>query len=328
MKNAFGQFSDDSMDAFNEAIMNRFDFKQCQRTDGTIYGVPDKSSCTQKGAKEVSKGKKKGFGGFTVGNGTLDTVLELVADPKDSVAETKANANKRVNERVSELIKGAQEADLRNALQNIKRNVGQIERRSELYEKSPEIRKATLEGLGDATRLMYNEMVKRQKEEGLKPESLTSMIPAQDLKKMGLSPTGEKLNVKPASKPASKPKTETKAKAEAKAKSEKFANSLSGKSVDELASIAQRIQRDMKAGKKISVEESAAVKAALNSAVAARKKYGNLGDTNNQAAHSANAQRMMTNKEANSFYAGNPSICSGGSKQYYKTVCRKVFSQF
>ena len=37
-------------------IDSHFDFKQCQRRDGSIYGVPDKSSCAQKGAKEV-KGK-------------------------------------------------------------------------------------------------------------------------------------------------------------------------------------------------------------------------------------------------------------------------------
>lgn len=40
-------------------IDTHFDFKQCQRSDGTIYGVPNTSDCAMKGAKEVKSTKKK-----------------------------------------------------------------------------------------------------------------------------------------------------------------------------------------------------------------------------------------------------------------------------
>ena len=40
-----------------EAAAERYDFKQCQRQDGSIYGVKDSSSCSQKGAKEVKADK-------------------------------------------------------------------------------------------------------------------------------------------------------------------------------------------------------------------------------------------------------------------------------
>ena len=53
MNNAFGQFSEEALEAAREA----WDFKTCERSDGTYYGVPDKSACAQKGAREV-KGKR------------------------------------------------------------------------------------------------------------------------------------------------------------------------------------------------------------------------------------------------------------------------------
>ena len=49
----YHQFGEPSGAGF---IDTHFDFKTCARTDGTTYGVPDKSSCAQKGAKEVKGG--------------------------------------------------------------------------------------------------------------------------------------------------------------------------------------------------------------------------------------------------------------------------------
>ena len=54
-KNHFGDFDKTSEEAFMEAALEKYDFKQCQRQDGSIYGVKDSSSCSQKGAKEVKK---------------------------------------------------------------------------------------------------------------------------------------------------------------------------------------------------------------------------------------------------------------------------------
>ena len=68
MKNRFGEFDPEVLqvlkDAYNqdaesfaEGCDDTFDFKTCKRSDGTTYGVPDKSDCAQKGAKEVKPGK-------------------------------------------------------------------------------------------------------------------------------------------------------------------------------------------------------------------------------------------------------------------------------
>ena len=57
-------FTEESYAAFQEAASEKYDFKQCQRQDGTIYGVKDSSACSQKGAKEV-KSNKGGEGGET-----------------------------------------------------------------------------------------------------------------------------------------------------------------------------------------------------------------------------------------------------------------------
>lgn len=102
----------------------------------------------------------------------------------------------------------------------------------------------------------------------------------------------------------------------------------SSKSTDRVIEIAEEIRNRIKAGTLIDKEGAKKVQAELKSRLAARQMYGNLADTNNQAAHDSNAQMLMTTKEANSFYAGNPSICTGNYKQYYKVVCQKVFGQF
>ena len=38
-------FTPESYSSFHEAATEKYDFKQCQRADGTVYGVPDKSAC-------------------------------------------------------------------------------------------------------------------------------------------------------------------------------------------------------------------------------------------------------------------------------------------
>jgi len=48
----YHQFGEPSGAGF---IDTHFDFKQCQRSNGSIYGVPDTSDCAMKGAKEVKK---------------------------------------------------------------------------------------------------------------------------------------------------------------------------------------------------------------------------------------------------------------------------------
>ena len=53
-KSAFDDFSEYAQAAMDFASSEEYlDFKTCRRSDGSYYGVPDKSSCAQKGAKEV-----------------------------------------------------------------------------------------------------------------------------------------------------------------------------------------------------------------------------------------------------------------------------------
>ena len=51
-------FNEDAYAAFAEAAAEKYDFKQCLRADGSIYGIPDKSACVMGkdySAKEVEK---------------------------------------------------------------------------------------------------------------------------------------------------------------------------------------------------------------------------------------------------------------------------------
>ncbi len=65
LKEAYNQ----DANSFAESCDDTFDFKTCQRSDGTMYGVPESSSCAQKGAKEVQKSERNqssrggGYGG-------------------------------------------------------------------------------------------------------------------------------------------------------------------------------------------------------------------------------------------------------------------------
>lgn len=52
----FGSFSDDLLEQFKQDYAERYDFAQCKRPDGTIYGT--KGKC-QPPAREVSAKKKK-----------------------------------------------------------------------------------------------------------------------------------------------------------------------------------------------------------------------------------------------------------------------------
>ena len=51
MNNAFGKINEEALHEFSEA----YDFKTCERSDGTTYGT--NGDCSQKGAKEVKESK-------------------------------------------------------------------------------------------------------------------------------------------------------------------------------------------------------------------------------------------------------------------------------
>ena len=57
-------FTPESYAAFHEAATDKYDFKQCKKADGIVYGIPDKSSCVlgkEYKAKEVEKANKDLF---------------------------------------------------------------------------------------------------------------------------------------------------------------------------------------------------------------------------------------------------------------------------
>ena len=91
MKNDFGQFSEDALARFSE----EYSFKTCKRQDGSTYGIPDKSNCTQKGAKETTKEEALD-----------DLVKTLRIDPQtfESFKKAKAKPEKQRNEFEKELV--------------------------------------------------------------------------------------------------------------------------------------------------------------------------------------------------------------------------------
>ena len=99
MKNSFGQFSEDALARFSE----EYSFKTCKRQDGSTYGIPDKSNCAQKGAKETTKEEEKG----TAKEEALDDLVKtLRIDPQtfENFKKAKAKPEKQRSELEKELV--------------------------------------------------------------------------------------------------------------------------------------------------------------------------------------------------------------------------------
>ena len=167
-KNHFGDFDKTSEEAFMEAALEKYDFKQCQRQDGSIYGVKDSSSCSQKGAKEVKKDK----GGEGGGSLTLATNRKLLS----AASGGDKNAQKKYESNLDKLGTHA----LRD---QITQNVGKGQGKSatdkgSMMDNKKELQYAITES--------FDRITKIRKDEGKEPMSLTSVVDSIDLQRIGI----------------------------------------------------------------------------------------------------------------------------------------------
>ena len=191
MKNHFGEFDESVLkalrDAYNpdansfaESCDESFDFVQCQRSDGTIYG--SRGECKQKGAKEV----KPSTGGY--------------AGP---INKSHDNALKLSKQEVKKL--GSQATiDYLSAWKDLS------------MDSFPE--KARREA-GERIQSAYNHLIQLNKGEGKKAPTVRSIVSGNVLQKLGLNPDAmnAKAKAKSAGKPKAKPAPKPKAKAKTKA---------------------------------------------------------------------------------------------------------------
>ena len=172
LKNHFGQFNDVSEEAFKEAALERYDFKQCQRQDGSIYGVSGKSSCAQKGSKEV-KANKGGEGG---GQLSLATSRKLV-EPASQGSES---AKKGYTDKLDKM--GTQALTDR-----ITNYIGKGQGKSATDVGSP-LDTTDPKGTQFVITESFDRINKIRKEEGKKPVTLTSIVDSIDLQRLGIDP--------------------------------------------------------------------------------------------------------------------------------------------
>jgi hypothetical protein len=158
-KSAFEDFGEGAMEAAYEA----YEFTQCQRSDGTIYGT--KGKCAQKGAKEVSP-KKGGEGGGQ---------LALSSTRKQAGAMNKAYTD--------DLDKLGTHA-LRDRMTGY---IGKTQGKSATDSGAPintDNKKPTQFVITES----FDRINKIRRGEGKEPMTLTSIIDAVDLQRVGIDP--------------------------------------------------------------------------------------------------------------------------------------------
>lgn len=165
-------FTLESYAAFEEAALKKYDFKQCQRQDGTVYGVKDSSDCAQKGSKEV-KANKGGEGGG-----------HLTAKTNSKIASAATQGNEKAKEKyLSNLDKLGTHA-LRDQMTIA---VGKSQGKSAtkgagvLDTKNPEKQQMAITE-------SFDRINKIRKGEGKEPMTLTSVIDSVDLQRLGIDP--------------------------------------------------------------------------------------------------------------------------------------------
>ena len=161
------------------------DFTQCQRTDGSIYGTA--GECKQKGSREVStKKQNKLFSDSNTNREGVGNLLKSLGAGPNTFSPSKNQVEEHVDYSLSKIKQAApkmREGDLRSTIQESKGAIKLAEKQA----KGKDSAKAKIvkKGLKDAIGVLYKEMTKRQKAEGKKPESLTSMLSNENLKKIG-----------------------------------------------------------------------------------------------------------------------------------------------
>ena len=182
--NTFGTFN-----ASEETLAREmWEFKQCQRSNGSIYGVPDSSSCAQKGSKEVStKKQNKLFSNSNTNREGVGNMVKSIGAGPNAFSPSELQLKKHadgLNAKVKQAAPKMREGDLRATIQNSKKAIETAEKKTKNMDsaKAETVKK----GLKTAVETLYDELAKRQKAEGKKPESLTSMLSSENLKKIGL----------------------------------------------------------------------------------------------------------------------------------------------
>ena len=172
MANHFGKFKETDVALFYEMAAEKYDFKQCQRQDGTVYGVKDSSGCVQKGAKEV-KANKGGEGGG-----------HLTAKTNSKLAGAAAQGSEKSKEKyLSNLDKLGTHAlrDQMTIAVGKAQGTSATESAGVLDTKNPEKQQMIITE-------SFDRINKIRKEEGKKPMSLTSIIDGVDLQRLGIDP--------------------------------------------------------------------------------------------------------------------------------------------
>ena len=172
MKNHFGQFEGVAEEAFMEAALEKYDFKQCARQDGTIYGVSDKNSCSQKGSKEV-KADKGGEGGGQLSAATSRKLVEPASQGSES-------AKKGYTDKLDKM--GTQALTDR-----ITNYIGKGQGKSATDLGSP-LDTANPKGTQFVITECFDRINKIRKEEGKEPATLTSIVDGIDLQRLGIDP--------------------------------------------------------------------------------------------------------------------------------------------
>jgi len=146
------------------------DFKQCQRQDGSIYGVKDSSSCSQKGAKEV-KADKGGEGG---GQLSLATSRKLVEPASQGVENAKKGYTSKLDKMGTQALKD-----------RITNYIGKGQGKSATDGGAP-MDTDKPKGAQFVITEAFDRVNKIRKGEGKKPVSLTSIVDAIDLQRLGI----------------------------------------------------------------------------------------------------------------------------------------------
>jgi len=194
MNNSFGHIPEDLLQQAQDA----WEFKQCQRSDGTIYG--SRGDCKQKGSKEVKSQQ-----------GNTPQARDLAANTLSTNHGTKENAKefqKAINKMDDEALRNnISLIGSKLELIGFGRSYGDMDKQEAQYGKKA---LPVLKALFDRRREIAEG-------EGRKVPTATSVLSEKAIKKMGL--TKDQMNVIAATGKAAKPKSTPAPKPKAKSKS-------------------------------------------------------------------------------------------------------------
>jgi len=161
------------------------EFTQCERSDGSIYGT--RGECKQKGSRRISKNKKnKLFSDSRTNREGVGILVKQIGAGLEGFDPSAKQIEERIKGKLAKVKLVApkmREGDLRATIQMSKNAIKLAAKQAK--GKDPAKAEIVKEGLKSAIKTLYNEMARRQKAEGKKPETLTSMLSNENLKQIG-----------------------------------------------------------------------------------------------------------------------------------------------